>query len=65
MINSGTFVICCVCAWLLGWSMGTWKSVKDCTEHSERLFDLFSKDVNLLVDKVIAYAKELKKDGKP
>ena len=65
MINSGTFVICCVCAWLLGWSMGTWKSAAECTKNSKELMGMYFKDLNLLIDKVIAYGKEQKKDGKP
>lgn len=65
MINSGTFVICCVCAWLLGWSMGTWKSAKEHAEISERLAALYFKDFNLLIDKVIAWKKGDQKDGKP
>ena len=65
MINSGTFVICCVCAWFLGWSMGTWKSAKEYAEISERLAALYFKDFNLLIDKVIAWKKGDQKDGEP
>lgn len=62
MINTGTFVIYCVCALLLGWSMGTWKSAAECTKNSKELLDMCFKDFNLIIDKVIACGKEQKKD---
>lgn len=59
MVEFGTLFICCACCLLAGVLIGNWKSERECSEMAESLQKLYSKDIDLLVNKII----ELNKKG--
>lgn len=58
MVEFGTLFICCVCCLLAGVLIGCWKSARECSEMEERLRELYSRYIELLVKKIIELSKK-------
>jgi hypothetical protein len=59
MISLGTLFICCSCCLIAGVLIGSWKSAQECSKMAEDLQKLYSKDINIIVNKIL----ELRKKG--
>jgi hypothetical protein len=58
MVEFGTLFICCAFCSVAGVLIGSWKSARECSKMAEMLHELYSRDKELLIKKIIELAEK-------